>query len=445
MHGKNNISLVVLIIIIVIVVILAVLWLFSFNEKNTHKHRVIVVKDSIQEAINRARPGDTIKIPAGTYVTTPAGGDVAVSVPVNLYNLTIIGEEGAILDATGFATGILVSPVLYDYPTPDNFVVPEIPCPPLPGIRNFTLRGLTIKNASQYGVHLVNADGFDISHNTFQDNLTYGIFPICSRNGVISHNSVSGSLTDAAIYVGDSHHVSVHHNHASNSAIALEIENCTKCQVQYNELDTSAVGLLVHVNVNLPVKEDSEILVANNDIHDNNLIAQDPDFGKPGVEVEQFLTPSGIVINGGGPVVVINNKIYNNNTVGFVAIDLPEFWWGGTTPRDPALFPQRFSFGITFTQNTMFNNGAVFGTPQIDFIFATNGNISDLLCIDNTNSLSSGQPFLEFAAIQTAVISPPGFQDSVTIAPPDVLIIPQTTPCPIPKWARKHLRLCKDR
>jgi pectin methylesterase-like acyl-CoA thioesterase len=56
---------------------------------------VVVVSTTIQAAVNKAKPGDTILVPPGTYRET---------MRVLKDNITILGSKGAIIEARGFAT-----------------------------------------------------------------------------------------------------------------------------------------------------------------------------------------------------------------------------------------------------------------------------------------------------------------------------------------------------
>src|SRR5262245_9447687 len=62
-------------------------------------HRLIIVKTTIQAAIDAADPGDTILVPRGTYAECPV---VAES------DITIIGGPNAVIDATGCRRGLSV-------------------------------------------------------------------------------------------------------------------------------------------------------------------------------------------------------------------------------------------------------------------------------------------------------------------------------------------------
>jgi pectin methylesterase-like acyl-CoA thioesterase len=97
---------------------------------------VLVASKSIQAAAIEAKPGDTIFVPPGTYRET---------VRVLKDNITILGSEGAIIEANGFANGIHVGAEIFAQ-------VPNgIPVCPAIAVKNFTLIGLTIRNAVENG------------------------------------------------------------------------------------------------------------------------------------------------------------------------------------------------------------------------------------------------------------------------------------------------------
>src|ERR1700746_4028711 len=91
---------------------------------------VVVVSTTIQAAVDKANADDTILVPPGTYRGT---------VRVLKDNITILGSEGAIIDAKGFANGIQVGA--------DSFAqVPnEIPVCPAIAVKKFTLIGIRSK------------------------------------------------------------------------------------------------------------------------------------------------------------------------------------------------------------------------------------------------------------------------------------------------------------
>lgn len=409
------------------------------------KGKIIHVTTTIQDAVDKAKPGSIIVVPEGTYTSEPNDNSAVVTIPIHLTGLTIIGLPGAVIDAQGLNFGIYSAPE-GEVPIPYQ---PEVPCP-TGGIEKLTIVGLEIKNYWVDGIFLVAAYKFSfVNVNTWSDGSAYyGLFPICSYKGTIKGCSASGHI-DSGIYVGDSKAVSVIACTAFNNPIGIEIENSIGCNVQLNDVYGNAIGILVNINPNLPVKVNCKNLIAYNNVHDNVEPFPDPDrnLPNPTIETPEFLPPIGILGSGGGPQVYLGNTIINNTTVGLAFSDLPIRWWGPPTPddpvqpRDPGLYPQRFPHGIVVTQNYMSDNGAALG--GLDVAFITNGNVKKLLCIDASNTLNSANDADPTGALLLAATSIPGERDVTTFNPdvPPVPIPLQPTPCKVPKWARKMLIL----
>jgi nitrous oxidase accessory protein len=120
--------------------------------------------DSLQQAISMAKPGDTIRVAAGTYK-----GVTAVTVP----NLTLIGEGRPVLDGEGRGTVVMIL---------------------APGV---TMRGFRVTNSgtSPYGddsgIRLENAPGGLIADNHL-DTVWWGINVKRSPKTVVTANTVTG-------------------------------------------------------------------------------------------------------------------------------------------------------------------------------------------------------------------------------------------------------------
>jgi hypothetical protein len=113
---------------------------------------VIVVSSTIQAALDAANPGDTILVPPGTYHE---------NLRVTKDNITIAGSKGAVIDA-GDRIGIRVG-------IGSRTVVNGILTCPAFGLHNFTLKGLTIRNASFAGVFLIGVDGYHLTGTKYVD------------------------------------------------------------------------------------------------------------------------------------------------------------------------------------------------------------------------------------------------------------------------------------
>jgi parallel beta-helix repeat protein len=263
--------------------------------------QVIVVDTTIQAAVNAASPGDTVLVPPGRY---------RESVLVQTSGITIRGSHGAVLDAEGFNNGIRVGTGTFSV-GPDGFPV----CPPL-ALHDVTVEGLTVENAERNGILLLGVDGFRISDGRYLDNDDYGIFPICSRNGVIESNRVEGT-EDAGIYVGDDDEIVVTGNHVSRCTIGIEVENSTDVVVRDNKAIGNTTGILVVVLPGLPIPFTEDVLIENNVVVRNNFPNPvPPDSGEP-----EGLLPTGTgILNIGGDRVVIRDNVVNQNDSLGVAI-----------------------------------------------------------------------------------------------------------------------------
>jgi len=282
---------------------------------------VIVVSTTIQAALDAANPGDTILVPPGTYHE---------SVRVTKDNITIVGSRGAIIDA-GNRIGIRVG-------IGSRSVVNGIQVCPALALHNFILKGLTIRNARFAGVFLIGVDGYHLTGTKYVDNPIYGPFPVCSANGIIDFNSVEGGSSlstnmgiDAGIYVGDSNTVTVRKNSVTNYAAGIEIENTSNAVVEENVLRGNSGGILVFVLPGLDKPFSDNVRIEHNEVIHNNVPNPVPfEPGPTGDPLGQLPTGTGILNVGADDVLITNNKVIGNDSLGVAIIQNP---FGGLDPR----------------------------------------------------------------------------------------------------------------
>ncbi len=271
---------------------------------------------SIQTAVNEANPGDTILVRPGTY----SGPTISVKTS----GLTITGSKAAIIDATGDTYGITVGTQLTFDPGPA--------CPAY-GVSDFKIGGLSVRNAEDTGIFLFGVDKFEVSGGDYLNNGEYGIFPRCSRDGLISRNTGGGG-NDATIYVGVDDNTLVEKNRLAGGELGIELENTDNTVVRNNKLTDNTTGIFVIVLPNLPTSSTETALIEGNIVHKNNRpnpfppVCQAP--GTPPGCVEEFfddlqLLPSGsgILNVGGHNVTIRRNVVIKNDTVGVGVVENP--------------------------------------------------------------------------------------------------------------------------
>jgi parallel beta-helix repeat protein len=295
--------------------------------------------ESIQAAIDAASPYDTVLVPPGTY-TGP-------TVTVEKSNLTLKGSRDAVIDATGNTYGITVGTKLtFDEAGPERLC-------PTDEVSNFRIIGLTVENADNTGIFLFGVDGFRVSNGRYIDNDEYGIFPRCSREGVIARNAGGGG-DDATIYVGIDDGVTVVGNNLTGGELGIELESTDNTIVRKNRLVENTTGIFVIVLPNLPKATTEKALIEENVVNSNNRpnpfapVCEGPDT-PPGC-VEEFtddlqLLPSGsgILNVGGHEVTIRNNRVTHNGTVGVGVVENP-FGFGSSN-------------NTSVTGNTILKNG----------------------------------------------------------------------------------------
>ena len=284
----------------------------------------IVVNTTIQAAVDAANPGDTVRVPPGTYHE---------NVLVTKDNITIEGSLGAILDGTGVSgtSGITVRSLT-----------------PLARINGFRLTGLRIQNYVRNGVILSRVDNYQIDHGVYVNNKAYGIFPIRSTNGLIEFNQVSGS-NDTGIYIGQSSGAVISKNIVTDCTVGINVEVSSNITVQDNKVMDNTVGILAAVLPGLSVTETTNIQINGNFfVHNNrpNPVTEPTDI------LSQLPSGVGLQIFGADHVSVTGNKVLENNSVGIAVIQVPP----ALAALDPRIDP--FPDHNQISRNIVLSNGS---------------------------------------------------------------------------------------
>jgi len=308
-----------------------------------HHGRFVVVGpgDSIQAAVDAAKPGTTIVV-KGTH---------SENVAITKDGISLIGFHAVLQPAAtptqnacfdpsqpGDVNGICVlGDVNFDTGTVNREV------------KNVTIKGFTIRGFSDSGIVAFGAHKATFAGNVAEDNDEYGITAFASTGTTIAFNRVSDA-GEAGLYIGDSPkaHARVFRNEASNNLFGILIRNAEHGKVFGNSFHNNCVGAVVLADAPGPagffrftgnrvrhntkacaVSEDLDIPLsgigialsgATNVSIKGNLITDNVPSG------ETALSGGVVVASGDGGTAPTNNRVVKN----VILRNQPDLFWDGT-------------------------------------------------------------------------------------------------------------------
>ncbi|HEY7180789.1 MAG TPA: parallel beta-helix domain-containing protein [Blastocatellia bacterium] len=269
--------------------------------------------ESIQAALDRCVPGDTIEIRPGSYNET---------LLVDVNNITIRGlkenDQRPILDGQNKLTDAVIG-----------------------SSHNFTIENMVIKDYVNNGVTVHGGQNATFRDLEIHNSGLYGVYPVECR-GVLVERVLATGIKDAAIYVGQSRDIIVRDSEVRSNVTGIEIENSVHALVENNYAHDNTGGILVFLLPNNPSKVGSDTTVRNNRIINNN----HSNFGDPTSVVGKVQPGTGMLIMAADRTIVTENEIRGNDSFGVAVIGLA------------AAFPKGKSFdvGAIPEGNRIFNN-----------------------------------------------------------------------------------------
>ncbi len=278
------------------------------GDKSTSADRTVRPGESIQEAVDAAAPGETVRVLPGDYTETHGGrAAVRVTKPLKLVAESSPPDKRVrILPSPGQRHGILVEPA-----NPGD-----------PRVDGVEIRGFTVEGFSNNGIWLRYVQNFVIEDNESINNLENGIWPTLSAHGEVRKNVAYGSL-DAALWVEAAENVRVVENELYNSPTGLEVTVSNDIHMEGNIVHDNVVGIgLYHPSgAGLPPQDWPPSPFRNwtlidNEVYDNNL----PNPVSGGL-VGELPSGSGILVLGVDDVDVQENRVQNNDFFGIAMVD----------------------------------------------------------------------------------------------------------------------------
>ena len=248
-------------------------------------------EESANTAIQKALPGDTIRLPAGHFF---------------LQNELIIDKPGLTLIGAGSAKTLL------------DFSHQQAGAQGVYGTKdNLTLNDFAVSNTKGNGIKIIGASGIRLQRlrvgwpTSVAANGSYGIYPVLTSNVLVEDCDVYGS-SDAGLYVGQSHSVVLRRNFVHANVAGLEVENSSNVDVFENKVTGNTAGVLVFNLPDLIVPDGRKTRVFNNDIRENNL----SNFSTAGSIIHLVPSGVGVFLLAARDVEIFDNEIFKNHFTG---------------------------------------------------------------------------------------------------------------------------------
>jgi parallel beta-helix repeat protein len=296
--------------------------------------------NSIQAAIDKAHPGDTIKLEEGTYtqqvniakdditIRGAGAGETVIKPPQSLS-----GNCDSAEGPSGICVGVA--------PIAEDGTVNKV-------VEGVTIKDLTVTGFGGSGMFLFGTDQSKVEDVHANANGRYGIFFNNSTNGVVSHNVANGN-GEAGIYYG---HVAdadavISDNTVRDNGNGIFVRDASQGKVLDNTATGNCLGILVLDTGGGPAN--THWLVQGNDVDKNNKVCP----GSQGPPTAGL----GIVIGSASFITVRDNSVEGNTAT--------------ANPVGAGVGIGVISFGVIENHNTVTDNKVE--NNSVDLFWDTQG------------------------------------------------------------------------
>lgn len=251
---------------------------------------------SIQKAVDAARPGDTVLLAPGTYKQSVSLTEPDITLRGHGAGRTVLtpaknaGKSACAKAGNGICvTGSDAKP-----------------------LRDVTVRSLTVRGFAKNGLWATGTERLNVRYVTAERNGQWGIAEERSARSVVSHNLTQNN-GDAGIFVAntvdteegarDAQKTVVRHNTTAGNRVGVTVRRLRNLSVTHNEATGNCAAVFV-------VGDETKPRAGRMDVKWNHIHANNKHCAK--TSRLPFLQGSGIVLTGVEDTVVAFNRVENN-------------------------------------------------------------------------------------------------------------------------------------
>lgn len=259
---------------------------------------------SIQAAVDKAHPGDTITVGPGVYhqtVLIRKDGITLRAADPDDHNTILLPPASSndfCTQINGALSGVCV--VAKSVDNQGNVITP---------VRNVTIDGLVVDNFSAFGVFGFGVDGYTVRNVHANNDGDYGMVGFSSTRVTFRGNQASGA-GEAGIYLGDSPDAdaTIADNVSWNNQFGIFVRHSHEGEVTGNTVKANCVGLMV-------LDDGQPGGVGNLSIHDNRSLGNNKVCpATTGPEGHPALSGTGILLVGATSSTIGHNTVTGNSS-----------------------------------------------------------------------------------------------------------------------------------